>query len=141
MIAVRVTQEMRLAVVGIPQYFESHPAPRKPQDLKDHSCIGFRFSNGLYRWEFEKGRKGVTVSPQGPASFDDPDLVIQAVLKGIGIGTAMEETVTSMISEGCLVQVLKDWCPKFEGYFLYYPSRRNQPAALAALIDTLRLSD
>ena len=26
----------------------------------------------------EKGRKSLTVSPQGPASFDDPDLVIQA---------------------------------------------------------------
>src|SRR5579862_2703876 len=141
MIAARVTREMRLAVVGAPQYFRSHPAPRNPQDLKDHSCIGFRFSNGLYRWEFEKGRKALTVSPQGPASFDDPDLVIQAVLKGVGIGTAMEDTLAGMISEGRLVQVLKDWCPRFEGYFLYYPSRRNQPAALAALINTLRLSD
>jgi len=141
MIAVRVTQEMRLAVVGSPQYFKSRNIPRDPQDLKDHSCIGFRFNNGLYRWEFEKGRKALTVSPQGPASFDDPDLVIQAVLKGVGIGTAMEETLRSMISEGRLIQVLRDWCPTFQGYFLYYPSRRNQPAALSALIDTLRLSD
>ena len=132
---------MRLAVVGSPQYFKSHNVPRNPQDLKDHSCIGFRFSNGLYRWEFEKGRKALTVSPQGPASFDDPELVIQAVLKGIGIGTAMEETLTVMISEGRLIQVLRDWCPTFQGYFLYYPSRRNQPAALSALIDILRLSD
>jgi len=132
---------MRLAVVGSPQYFKSRNIPRDPQDLKDHSCIGFRFNNGLYRWEFEKGRKALTVSPQGPASFDDPDLVIQAVLKGVGIGTAMEETLRSMISEGRLIQVLRDWCPTFQGYFLYYPSRRNQPAALSALIDTLRLSD
>ena len=141
MIAVRVTQEMRLAVVGSPQYFKSRSLPRKPQDLKDHSCIGFRFSNRLYRWEFEKGRKAVTVSPEGPASFDDPDLVIQAVLKGVGIGTAMEERLRGIISEGRLIQVLRDWCPTFQGYFLYYPSRRNQPAALSALIDTLRLSD
>jgi DNA-binding transcriptional LysR family regulator len=141
MIAIRVTREMRLAVVGSPQYFKSHPAPRKPQDLKDHPCIGFRFSNRLYRWEFEKGRKALTVSPLGPASFDDPNLVIQAVLKGVGIGTAMEETLRGMISEGRLIQVLKDWCPTFQGYFLYYPSRRNQPAALSALIDILRLSD
>ena len=141
MIAVRVTQVMRLAVVGSPQYFKSHNVPRKPQDLKDHSCIGFRFSNGLYRWEFEKSRKTLTVSPQGPASFDDPDLVIQAVLNGVGIGTAMEETLRGMISEGRLIQVLRDWCPTFQGYFLYYPSRRNQPAALSTLIDILRLSD
>ncbi len=141
MIAVRVTKEMRLAVVGSPEYFESHTIPRHPQDLKDHSCIGFRFSNSLYRWEFEKGRKALTVSPQGPASFDDPDLVIQAVLDGVGIGTAIEATLTDLIAEGRLVQVLRDWCPSFPGYFLYYPSRRNQPAALAALIDTMRLSE
>jgi len=140
MIAIRVTKDMRLAVVGSPQYFESRKIPRKPQDLKDHLCIGFRFSKGLYRWEFEKGRKALTVSPQGPASFDDPDLVIEAVLNGVGIGTAMEETLKEMIAKGRLTQVLRDWCPTFPGYFLYYPSRRNQPAALAALINTLKLA-
>ncbi|HEV2577277.1 MAG TPA: LysR family transcriptional regulator [Acidobacteriaceae bacterium] len=139
MIAVRVTRELRLAVVGSPEYFELNNIPKRPQDLKDHACIGFRFSNGLYRWEFEKGRKALTVSPQGPVSFDDPDLVIQAVLNGVGIGTAMEDSLKRLIAEGRLVQVLKDWCPSFPGYFLYYPSRRNQPAALAALINALRL--
>ena len=140
MVAVPVTGEMRLAVVGSPQYFESNTIPRHPQDLKDHSCIGFRFSNRLYRWEFEKGRKALTVSPQGPASFDDPDLVIQAVLDGVGIGTAMEATLAELIAKKRLIQILRDWCPSFPGYFLYYPSRRNQPAALAALIAAIRLS-
>ena len=139
MIAVPVTRDMRLAVVGSPEYFATHKLPRKPQDLKDHACIGFRFSNGLYRWEFEKGRKALTVSPQGPASFDDPELVIQAVLNGVGIGTIMEASIQQLIASGRLIQVLKDWCPTFPGYFLYYPSRRNQPAALTALINTLRL--
>lgn len=141
MIAVRVTGEMRLAVVGSPEYFESNPKPKHPQDLKEHACIGFRFSNGLYRWEFEKGRKALTVSPLGPASFDDPELVIQAVLDGVGIGTSMQQSISELIAEGRLVQVLKDWCPPFPGYFLYYPSRRNQPAALAALIEALKLKE
>ena len=141
MIAVRVTGEMRLAVVGSPAYFQSHPIPKRPQDLKDHSCIGFRFTNGMYRWEFEKGRKALTVSPQGPVSFDDPDLVIQAVLDGVGIGTSMEGNLAVLLNRKRLVRVLQDWCPSFPGYFLYYPSRRNQPAALAALIETLRVSD
>jgi DNA-binding transcriptional LysR family regulator len=141
MIAVRVTKEMRLAIVGSARYFESNPIPRRPQDLRDHSCIGFRFSHGLYRWEFEKGRKLVTVSPQGHASFDDPELVVQAVEAGLGIGSSMEEPLARQIASGRLIQVLKDWCPVFPGYFLYYPSRRNQPAALTALIDTLRFTD
>jgi len=138
MIAVRVTKEMRLAIVGSAAYFKSNPIPKHPQDLKNHSCIGFRFSNGLYRWEFEKGQKSVTVSPQGHASFDDPELVIQAVEAGLGIGSCIEAPLASQISSGRLVQVLKDWCPVFPGYFLYYPSRRNQPAALSVLIETLR---
>lgn len=141
MIAVRVTREMRLAIVGSAAYFKSNPIPRRPQDLKDHSCIGFRFSNGLYRWEFEKGSKTVTVSPQGPASFDDPELVIQAVEAGLGIGSSIEEPLARQIASGRLVQVLQDWCPAFPGYFLYYPSRRNQPAALSALIETLRSAE
>ena len=141
MIAVRVSKDLRLAVVGSPEYFKARKIPRTPRDLKDHACIGFRFSSGIYRWEFEKDRKALTVNPQGPATFDDPDLVVQAVLNGVGIATTVEQPISEMIAKGRLVQVLKDWCPTFPGYFLYYPSRRNQPAALAALINTLRLSD
>lgn len=141
MIAVRVTKDMRLAIIGSPRYFESNTVPLHPQDLKDHSCIGFRFSNGLYRWEFEKGRKAITVSPQGPVSFDESDLVAQAVLDGVGIGAVLEESVKELIAKRKLKQVLKDWCPVFPGFFLCYPSRRNQPAALTALIETLRFTD
>ena len=141
MIAVRVSKDLRLAVVGSPEYFKARKIPRTPRDLKDHACIGFRFSSGIYRWEFEKGRVALTVNPQGPVTFDDPDLVVQAVLNGLGIATTLEQPLSEMIAEGRLVQVLKDWCPTFPGYFLYYPSRRNQPTALAALINTLRLSD
>src|ERR1700750_1526126 len=141
MIAVRVSKDLRLAVVGSPEYFKSHKLPRTPRDLKDHACIGFRFSSGIYRWEFKKGRKALTVNPQGPVTFDDPDLVVQAVLNNLGIATTVEQPISEMIAKGRLVQVLRDWCPTFPGYFLYYPSRQNQPAALAALINTLRLSD
>jgi DNA-binding transcriptional LysR family regulator len=140
MIAVRVSKDLRLAAVGSPAYFASHSIPETPNDLKDHSCIAFRFRSGIYRWEFQKSRKATTVHPQGPVTFDDPDSVIQAALNGVGIGMAMEDSLSEMIREGRLVQVLKDWCPTFPGYFLYYPSRQNQPAALTALINTLRLS-
>lgn len=138
MIAVRVSDDLRLAAVASPDYLRRHGTPRTPQELKDHACIAFRFRSGVYRWEFEKGRKALTVNPQGPLSFDDPDLVIQAVLQGTGIGMAMEPMLKPMIERGHLVQILQDWCPQFPGYFLYYPSRRNQPAALTALIHTLR---
>lgn len=139
MIAVRVSEDMRLAAAAAPAYLKQHGTPRTPHDLKEHACIAFRFRSGVYRWEFEKGRRALTVNPQGPLSFDDPDLVVQAALRGAGIGMAMEAMLAPMIERGQLIQVLEDWCPRFPGFFLYYPSRRNQPAALTALISTLRL--
>ena len=138
MIAVRVSPDLRLAAIASPDYFKSKKIPRTPDQLRDHACIGFRFGTGMYRWEFSKGRKNVTVNPQGPVSFDDSELVIEAALRGIGIGVALETSVSDLIAKNRLVQVLQDWCPKFPGYFLYYPSRRNQPAALAALVQTFR---
>jgi DNA-binding transcriptional LysR family regulator len=139
MIAVRVSDDLRLAVFGSPDYFRSHPIPRTPRDLKQHSCIAFRFKTGLYRWEFEKGRQSLTVNPQGPVVIDDSELVVQAALEGLGIGTALEKSVADLIGKRRLVHVLEEWCQSFPGFYLYYPSRRNKPAALSALIRALRL--
>jgi DNA-binding transcriptional LysR family regulator len=139
MVAVRVSDDLRLAAVGSPEYFKDHPIPRTPHELKEHSCVGFRFSGEVYRWEFEKGRKALSVYPQGPATFDDPDLVLEAVLNGVGIGTGLEVQLLRLIAKRRLIQVLEDWCPTFPGFFLYYPTRRNPSAALTSLIKSLRM--
>ena len=68
-------------------------------------------------------------------------MTVRAALDGIGVAFALEHHVAPFISTGKLVRVLEDWCPPFPGYFLYYPSRRQQPAALSALINTLRLNN
>jgi DNA-binding transcriptional LysR family regulator len=67
--------------------------------------------------------------------------VIRAALDGAGLAWVAEDRVTEHLESGALVRVLEDWCPPFPGFFLYYPSRRQQPAALAALVDTLRLEN
>ena len=139
MIAVRVSDDLRLAVFGSPSYFRTHPLPKTPRELNDHTCLAFRFSTGVYRWEFEKGTRSLTVNPTGPLIIDDSELVVEAALMGMGIGTALEISVTDLVAQGRLIQVMKEWCPSFPGYYLYYPSRRNKPAALAVLIRALRL--
>lgn len=140
MIAVRVTPELRLAVVGSPGYFSSRSIPQKPTDLSDHQCITLRLPSGPYRWEFERGRKSVTISVNGPLIIDDTHLVIQAVLAGAGLGLVYEEQVAKDIAKRRLIRVLEDWTPPIPGFFMYYPSRQHQPSALAALVNALRLS-
>jgi DNA-binding transcriptional LysR family regulator len=142
MIAVRVSQDQRPAIVGSPAYFESHPKPRSPRDLIRHRCINFRHgSAGVYRWEFEKGRKSLSVAVNGPLVVDDLDLVISAAVDGVALAYMSEEHGAEHLGSGALVKVLEDWCQPYPGFFLYYPSRRNQPAALAALINSLRITE
>jgi len=140
MVAIHVSKDLRLSIVGSPGYFEAHGIPKAPRDLNDHPCIGIRIPTGAYRWEFQKGRKSITVNASGPLLIDDPQMVIQAALNGVGLGIAFEEQVAEYIAKRRLVRVLEDWCPPFPGFFMFYPSRRNQPAALSVLIRTLRLS-
>lgn len=141
MIAVPVSRQLRLAVVGSPRYFASRPIPQRPQDLKDHRCITLRLPGGPYRWEFEQGRKSFTVSVNGPLIIDDTHLVIQAALAGAGLGLAYEEQIAEYVAKRRLVRVLENWTPPFPGFFMYYPSRQHQPAALSALVNALRVSE
>lgn len=140
MIAVRVTPQLRLAVVGSPRYFASRSIPQKPKDLNEHRCITLRLPGGPYRWEFERGRQSVRMGVNGPLIVDDTHLVIQAALDGVGVGLAYEEQVAGYIAKRQLVRVLEDWTPPTPGFFMYYPSRQHQPAALSALVNALRLS-
>ena len=140
MVAVRVSPDLRPAIVGAPVYFASHPKPTSPRDVLDHQCIRFRHrGESVYKWEFDKGDESLAIAVNGTLLLDELDLVIQAALDGAGLAWVAEDRITEHLVSGALVRVLEDWCPPFPGFFLYYPSRRQEPAALSALIDTLRL--
>jgi DNA-binding transcriptional LysR family regulator len=93
----------------------------------------------VYRWEFEKGKKSLSVAVNGPLIVDDVEILIRAAVDGVGLAFVSDERVASELASGQLIRVLDDWCQPVPGFFLYYPSRRQQPPALAALIDAIRL--
>ena len=139
MIATRVSPDHRAAIVGSPEYFRSHPEPKEPRDLLQHSCVNFRHGpTEMYRWEFEKGKKELSVAVNGPLIVDDLELVVRAALDGIGLVFVAEHEVAPYLAGGKLVRVLQDWCQPFAGFFIYYPSRRQQTAALSALVEVLK---
>ena len=142
MVAVRVSPDLRPAIVAAPAYFDSHPKPTAPRDVLNHQCIRFRHrGEGVYKWEFDKGDESLAIAVHGSLLLDELDLIIRAALDGAGLAWVAEDRITEHLASGALVRVLEDWCPPFPGFFLYYPSRRQQPAALAALVGTLRLED
>jgi DNA-binding transcriptional LysR family regulator len=142
MVAVRVSPDLRPAIVGAPTYFESHAKPASPRDLLQHRCIRFRHrGESVYKWELDKGNQSLEIAVNGSLILDELELVIQAAIDGAGLAWLAEDRVAEHLSSGALIRVLEDWCPPFPGFFLYYPSRKQQPAALAAVIETFRLSN
>lgn len=140
MIAVRIGPDLCMAVVGSPDYFAKRTRPMRPQDLTDHSCINLRLPThgNIYAWEFEKNRREVRVNVEGQLVFNNLALRLNAALEGAGLAYLPEDVVQTDITNGRLIRVLSDWCPKFSGYHLYYPSRRQATPAFAAMVDALR---
>lgn len=140
MIAMRVGPDMRMAVVGSPQYFARHPKPKAPHDLTGHNCINIRLPTygGAFAWEFEKKGKELKVRVEGQLVFNNIAMRLDAALQGLGLAYMPEDLVQAHVAEGRLIRVLSDWCEAFPGYHLYYPSRRQTSPAFTLFRDALR---
>lgn len=140
MVIVRVMGPVKVAVVGAPSYFARRREPRTPDDLAHHCCVEYRrgADGGVFEWEFERGGKSRKISVSGRVMVNDPDLAVRAAVDGLGIAYTLTALAEPFLRSGQLVRVLEDWSPSFGGLFLYYPSRRQVPAALRALIDMIR---
>ena len=140
MIAVRIGPDWRLIAVGSPEYFAAHGKPQHPRDLLHHRCINIRHerSGSLYAWEFEKDGTELRVRVDGQLTFNETRSMIEPVINGYGIAYIPESTAEHHIASGDLVQVLDDWSPYFDGYFLYYPSRRQNLPAFQVIVEALR---
>ena len=139
MIAVKASGAWRGAIVGAPSYFSENAPPQDPRDLIRHRCIRRRFASGLiYRWELEKNGKPLVVDVQGPLILSDQSLIRRAAIDGAGLAFVFEQRVEDDIRAGRLIRVLDDWCAPFDGFYIYYPSRRQMRPALRAFVDFFR---
>lgn len=140
MIAIEVGPELRMAAVASTGYLARHPGPETPAELTGHRCINYRMttSGRLYSWEFARDGRELEVKVDGPLTFNDPALMLEAALDGLGIAYVPEDQAAPFVAEGRLVHLLQHWSAAFPGYFLYYPSRTQTPSVLAALIAALR---
>lgn len=143
MIAVRIGPDWRLVAVASPDYFARRGVPKHPQELLRHSCINMRHitAGGLYAWEFEKDSQPLRVRIEGQLTFNNSFAMIDAAEAGLGIAYVPEDIVADRLRAGTLVQALDEWSPFFEGYYLYYPSRRQNLPVFKVLTDALRHKD
>lgn len=139
MIAVPLNASMRMIVTGAPAYLAERGHPRTPEDLTGHTLVRHRFLSGaMMAWEFEKDGRAVSFMPAEGLTTNEPMAAVRAVVEGHGLAYTIDGYAKEELGDGRLVEVLADWCPPLAGPFLYFPSRRQLPAALRAFIDFIR---
>ena len=139
MVAVPLGAPIRHTVVGSPAYFAKHGRPRHPGDLAGHVAIRARMPSGhIYHWEFERHGETLAVGVPGVVTLDEPHLLREAALAGLGLIYLSEYDAEADLAAGRLEQVLEDWTPPFDRLALYYPGRRHVPAPLRALVSLIR---
>jgi DNA-binding transcriptional LysR family regulator len=140
MIAVRIAPDLKMAIVGSPEYLAKHKAPKSPQDLLKHDCITLRLTSagGLYAWELGRDGEALSVRVDGQLTFNTVPQMLNAALAGLGLAFIPQDVTLPYVRAGALKSVLKDWCPEFPGYHAFYPSRRQSSRALGLVIDALR---
>ena len=137
MIAVKLTDPIKVAVVGSPDYFAAHPRPETPQDQHRHACVEYRRNphEAPVPWHFERRGKMQRVSVKGPLVVNNHDLNLRAALDGLGLAYSLDVLAAQSIENGSLVRVLEPWSPVIDGLYLCHPSPTQILPALRAFVD------
>jgi DNA-binding transcriptional LysR family regulator len=141
MISVPTGCRLPFVTVASPAYIESHDRPSEPADLSDHLCIQNRMPDGrLAPWAFKGRTKVASPDLKGALTLDEPFLIRQAAVAGMGIAHLPLSHVADDLRAGRLATMLDDWAAKPSELCFYYSGRRHVPRGLRALLDLVKES-
>lgn len=142
MVAVRLTRDLRMAVVGAPSYFAGRQLPQAPADLKDHLCLTYKWKStgALYPWRFEGAEGTVDVDVESVLTVNDTNLLLSAARRGAGLAYLIEDLAEPFVENKDLIRVLEPWCKVFPGFYLYYAERTYMAASVRAFIDFMKMA-
>ena len=123
-------------VCASPGYARRHGLPASVEAIEKHACINQRLPNGSLRgWDFKVDGHARSVAPHANLTFNDPELVLQAVLRGDGLAQLPAYEVCDALRAGSLVACLEDASPDDGGHYLCYLSRQQLPKRIRVFVD------
>ncbi|WP_109482594.1 LysR family transcriptional regulator [Paraburkholderia sp. C35] len=127
---------MQMIVCASPEYANAHGLPRHVDELPTHRCINLRTASGRMReWEFKVDGLPLRRQPHASHTFNDPDLILQAVLDGEGMAQLPGYQVCDLLASGRLVACLTRFAPDDGGHYICYLSRKHLPARIRVFVD------
>jgi DNA-binding transcriptional LysR family regulator len=127
----------RRYAVASPRYLESRPAPKQPEELREHSCLSFGPSSPRGVWRLEDGKRRVELVVRGRFIVNDVDMLREVTLAGHGIALLPDHNVDDDLRAGRLVRVLPDWRDPETPFHAVYPSTRHLSPKVRAFVEHL----
>lgn len=139
MVAVRLTPPFPYVVVASSPYIERRGEPKRPEDLRHHSCLRLRRSSGaIAQWTFQEGNQALEVVVSGPLIAGDYSTLVGAAAQGLGMAQVPAPLAASALADGRLKSVLQDFAAVTPGVFLYHLGKRQVLPKLRAFIDHVK---
>ena len=141
MIAVPISEPLKMALVASPDYLAQHGSPKNIDDLQQHRLIGTKLSaehGTVMQWEFKDKKGLMTFTPKSQFSINN-HLRLQAVSDGLGITWLPHIIAADALHSRQLVELLPEYAMTYEPLYLYYPSRRGHSNVFKLIVDALRV--
>jgi DNA-binding transcriptional LysR family regulator len=120
-VARKLAQSQRL-VVASPAYVARKGAPKTPTDLREHSGIVYRQSNGGEDWVFRRGNSEIKIRIRRLLTFSAAEGVRAAVIAGLGFTVCERWMFAPELESGQVVPLLKEWRLPPMDLWVIYPS-------------------
>lgn len=128
----------RAVVCASPAYLQRHGAPKTPDELAGHSCLGYTYTNSGDEWRMHDPAGAERAVPiAGAIKADNGDMLRLAAISGAGLIFQPLFIVADDLAAGRLVQVLADYPSAELGIYALYPSRKHLSAKVRTFVDFL----
>jgi DNA-binding transcriptional LysR family regulator len=135
MVATKLAENPRI-LCAAPDYIRRFRKPETIADLVSHPCIKL---HGIDTWPFMRSKALERVRVDGPMSTSTVDAVRSAAIAGVGVAMMTYWDVYRDLDSGILERIqLSDAEPDNLNILAVFPSRKQMPPRLKALIDALR---
>ncbi|MCO4865788.1 LysR family transcriptional regulator [Cupriavidus sp. WGlv3] len=127
---------LRMVLCASRAYAEQRGLPATLEALGEHDCINFRHAGGsVSEWEFKIDGRVRKYLPAARLTFNDADLVLQAMLDGRGIAQMAEYQVRGHLARNALAVALPQHRPEDRAHYICYLCRQHLPARIRVFID------
>jgi DNA-binding transcriptional LysR family regulator len=135
---------LNFVVCGAPSYFAQRGVPKLVEDLARHNCLRLALTQAavkaderMLNWRVGPAREWLAPPAQGTLIANDFNSLELAAIGGVGLFNAPLPLVMPHFRSGALRPVLPQCRSSALSIYLYYRSRRNQPARVRVFVDFL----